>query len=144
MSYLCQLENFEYSCCRDYESAYKHVGKPYIRKDAVEKVTGQATYAFDMELPGMLHAKTLHSPYARARIVSIDTSKARALYGVKACLCGEDANTKVGLYMQDKMVFASGETRYQGEVVAAVAATTEAIAERAISSSKSSTKCSNR
>jgi CO/xanthine dehydrogenase Mo-binding subunit len=133
MSSLCQLENFEYSCCRDYESKYKHVGQPYIRKDAIEKVTGQATYTFDMELPGMLHAKTLHSPYARARIVSIDTSKARALYGVKACLCGEDANTKVGLYMQDKMVFASGETRYQGEVVAAVAATTEAIAERAIS-----------
>lgn len=133
MSSLCQLENFEYACYRDYESTYKHVGRPYVRKDAIEKVTGQATYTFDMELPGMLHAKTLHSPHARARIVSIDTSKAEELFGVKAVLCGAVKNARVGLYMQDKMVFASGETRYQGEVVAAVAATTEAIAELAIS-----------
>ena len=127
------LNNFEYKCCRNYESDYKYVGKPYQRKDAIEKATGQAEYAFDMELPGMLHAKALHSPHARARIVSIDTSRAEALFGVKAVLTGAESDIVVGLYMQDKLAIAKGETRYQGEVVAAVTATTEAIAERAIS-----------
>lgn len=127
------LKNFEYKCCRNYESDYKYVGKPYQRKDAIEKATGQAEYTFDMELPGMLYAKALHSPHARARIVSIDTSRAEALFGVKAVLTGEESDIVVGLYMQDKLAIAKGETRYQGEVVAAVTATTEAIAERAIS-----------
>ncbi|NLB50123.1 MAG: hypothetical protein GX809_00870, partial [Clostridiaceae bacterium] len=128
-----ELENCTYQAHGDYESSYKHVGQPYVRKDAVEKVTGQARYAFDLEIPGMLHAKTLHSPHARAKIVSIDTSKAEALVGVKAIVTGEGTDILVGLYMQDKLAIAKGETRYQGEVVAAVAATTEAIAEQAIS-----------
>ncbi len=128
-----ELENCTYQAHGDYQSSYKHVGQPYVRKDAVEKVTGQARYAFDLERPGMLHAKTLHSPHARARIVSIDTSRAKALVGVKAVITGEDTDILVGLYMQDKLAMAKGETRYQGEVVAAVAATTEAIAEKAVS-----------
>jgi len=118
---------------RTYESKYKRVGQPYDRKDAREKVTGQAVYTYDLELPGMLHARCLLSPYARARIVSIDTSKAKALPGVRAVLCGEDSDILVGLYMQDKRVLSKGVTRYQGDVVAAVAADDEETAERAIS-----------
>ena len=116
-----------------YQSKYKRVGQAYDRKDAREKVTGQAVYTYDMDLPGMLHARCLLSPYARAKIVSIDTSKAKALPGVRAVLCGEDSDILVGLYMQDKRVLAKGETRYQGDVVAAVAAEDEETAERAIS-----------
>ncbi len=116
-----------------YQSKYKRVGQPYDRKDARDKVTGQAIYAYDLEMPGMLHAKVLLSPYARAKIISIDTSKAKALPGVRAVLTGEDSDILVGLYMQDKRVLSRGETRYHGDVVAAVAAETEAIAERAIS-----------
>lgn len=116
----------------NYESKYKHVGKPYSRQEAQQKVTGQAVYAFDMEFPGMLYGKCLLSPYARAKILNIDTSKAKALPGVKAVVCGDDTDIKVGLYMQDKLVMAKGETRYHGEVVAAVAAISEEIAERAI------------
>ncbi len=127
------LDTCTYQAHGDYKTAYKHVGKPYVRKDAVEKVTGQARYAFDLEMPGMLYAKTLHSPHARARILKINTGKAKALPGVKAVVTGEDSDILVGLYMQDKLAIATGETRYQGEVVAAVAATTEAIAERAVS-----------
>src|SRR5690554_1491915 len=112
---------------------YKHIGKPYKRKEAQEKVTGQAIYTHDLELPGMLYAKCLHSPYARAKILSIDTSKAKALPGVKAVLVGEDAPYLVGLYMIDKRIIARDEVRYQGEVVAAVAAIDEATAEKAIS-----------
>ncbi|HZK42191.1 MAG TPA: xanthine dehydrogenase family protein molybdopterin-binding subunit [Clostridia bacterium] len=130
---LQELEHCTYQHHGDYESGYKHVGQPYQRKDALEKVTGQARYAFDLEMPGMLHAKTLHSPHARAKILKIDTSKACALAGVKAVITGENYDIVVGLYMQDKLALAKGETRYQGEVVAAVAATTEAIAEKAIS-----------
>ena len=115
-----------------YQSKHKRVGQAYDRKDAREKVTGQAIYTYDLELPGMLHARCLLSPYARAKIVSIDTSKAKALPGVRAVLCGEDSDILVGLYMQDKRVLAKGETRYQGDVVAAVAADDEETAERAI------------
>ena len=117
---------------KKYESKYKRVGQRYDRKDASEKVTGQAVYAYDMELPGMLHARCLLSPYARARIVSIDTSKAKALPGVRAVLTGEDSDIKVGLYMQDKLVLSKGVTRYHGDVVAAAAADDEETAERAI------------
>lgn len=112
---------------------FRHVGKPLDRVDAVEKVTGKPIYVHDMELPGMLYAKVLHSPYARARIKSIDTSAAEALPGVKAVLTGKDTDHKIGLYLVDKRIIASDITRYQGEVVAAVAAADEETAERAIS-----------
>lgn len=118
---------------KKYQSKYKRVGQRYDRKDAREKVTGQAIYTYDMELPGMLHARCLLSPYARAKIVSIDTSKAKALPGVRAVLTGEDSDILVGLYMQDKRVLSKDITRYQGDVVAAVAAEDEETAERAIS-----------
>lgn len=111
---------------------FRHIGKPIDRSEALEKVTGRATYVHDMEVPGMLYAKSLHSPYARARIVSIDTSEAEALPGVKAVLTGEDTNHLIGLYVVDKRIIASDITRYQGEVVAAVAATDLATAEKAI------------
>lgn len=52
--------------------------------DAVDRVTGQAKYTGDIELPGMLVARLLHSPHAHARIVRLDTSQAEALVGVKA------------------------------------------------------------
>ncbi|HHT50208.1 MAG TPA: xanthine dehydrogenase family protein molybdopterin-binding subunit [Eubacteriaceae bacterium] len=115
------------------EKEYRHIGKSYLRKEGQEKVTGQAMYIHDLELPGMLHAKLLHSPHARAKILSIDTSKAKALPGVKAVLVGEDAPYLVGLYMIDKRIIARDEVRYQGEVVAAVAAIDEVTAEKAVS-----------
>ena len=112
---------------------YKHIGKPYDRKEAQEKVTGQAMYVHDMELPGMLHAKCVHSPHAHAKILSIDTSAAEALPGVKAVVTGKDAPYRVGLYMIDKNLIAVDRVRYQGEIVAAVAAEDETIAELAVS-----------
>jgi CO/xanthine dehydrogenase Mo-binding subunit len=66
------------------------VGKSLPRVDARDKVTGRAEYAYDLRLPGMLHAKVLRSAHAHARIVSIDTSKAEALPGVKAVITGAD------------------------------------------------------
>jgi len=115
---------------------YRHIGKSPDRADALEKVTGQATYTGDLEFPGMLHAKCLYSPYARAEIVSIDISEAKAMPGVKAVLVGEDLPYLVGLYMIDKCILASGFVRYQGEPVVAVAAIDEKTAELAVSKIK--------
>lgn len=112
---------------------FKHVGKSPDRSEALEKVTGLAGYVHDMEMPGMLHGKVLNSPHARANIVSIDTSAAEALPGVKAVLTGKDAPYLVGLYMVDKCIIADKFVRHHGEVVAAVAAVDERTAEKAIS-----------
>jgi CO/xanthine dehydrogenase Mo-binding subunit len=92
--------------------------------DGAAKVTGSALFVHDLVLPGMLHARILTSPHPSARIVRIDTTKARAMPGVKAVLSGEDLPYKLGLYMEDKDILARGVVRYQGEAVAAAAAET--------------------
>ena len=66
------------------------VGKRLPRVDGIEKATGAAKYTADIRLPGMLHAKIKRSPHAHARIVSIDTSQAARLPGVKAILTADD------------------------------------------------------
>jgi CO/xanthine dehydrogenase Mo-binding subunit len=108
------------------------VGRKAPRVDAVEKLTGQATYVSDMVLPGMLYAQVKQSPHARARIVSIDTSKAESLPGVRAILTGDELDYRLGLYMKDKYILARGEVRHYGEAVAAVAADDLATAQRAV------------
>ena len=76
---------------------YSVVGKRVPNIDAKVKVTGEATYVDDLSLPGMLIGKILRSTVAHARIVSIDTSAAEKLPGVKAVVTGQDApNVKVG------------------------------------------------
>ncbi len=100
----------------------KYVGKDHPRIDAVEKITGEATYVSDMALPGMLHCQVVKSPHARAKIKNIDTSKALALPGVRAVVTGEELDYRVGLYLVDKYILAKDEVRHYGEAVAAVAA----------------------
>jgi CO/xanthine dehydrogenase Mo-binding subunit len=108
------------------------IGKSVPRIDGVEKVTGSATFAADIKLPGMLYAKMLLSPHAHAKIVKIDIDRAKRLPGVKAILTGRDLPYRVGLYMVDKPILADGKARYCGEPVAAVAATSEEIAHEAV------------
>lgn len=108
-----------------------YVGKEASRPDSLEKLTGQALYVSDMSLPGMLHAAVLRSPHARARIVRIDVSRAKAMSGVRAVLTGAELDYRVGLYVVDKFILAKGEVRHYGEAVAAVAADTYAEARRA-------------
>jgi glycine cleavage system H lipoate-binding protein len=71
-------------------NGYKVVGTRPIRHDGADKVTGRAVYGNDMHLPGMLYGKVLRSPHAHARIISIDTSAAEALPGVKSVITGAD------------------------------------------------------
>lgn len=106
-----------------------------IRADAAAKVTGTARYTADVQLPGMLHAKVLRSPHAHARVVSVDASRARALPGVRAVLTRDNLDGVApgyGYFIKDQPVVALDRVRYTGDVVAAVAADTEAIALEAL------------
>jgi len=99
------------------------VGKDVPRTDAIPKVTGAAQYVADLHFPGMLHAAVLRSPHPHARIVSIDTSAAAALPGVKAVATGaETAKRKWGAFRPDLYPLAIDTVRYVGDEVAAVAA----------------------
>ena len=114
-------------------ATYSVIGRPIARPDGIDKVTGRGKYAADHPLPGTIWGKTLHSPYAHARIVSIDTSEARALPGVHAVLTSADfQHGPWGRAIKDSPVLAEGRVRFFGERVAAVAADDEDIAQRAL------------
>lgn len=106
------------------------VGKRGPNLDAVDRVTGQAKYTGDIELPGMLVARLLRTTHAHARIVSIDTSKAEALQGVKAVITHKDA-PKVQIWGHRHFVL-NDRVRFAGEVVAAVAAVDADTADKAL------------
>jgi CO/xanthine dehydrogenase Mo-binding subunit len=111
------------------------VGQSVPRIDGREKVTGRAVYASDLKLPNMAHGKILRSSYAHARIVRIDTRRALALAGVVAVLTRENLMSGApfyGTYIKDQPIVALDKVRYIGDVVAAVAATDERIADKAL------------
>jgi CO/xanthine dehydrogenase Mo-binding subunit len=114
-------------------SSKQVVGNPTPRVEGELKVSGEAKYAVDVTLPGMLWGKLLRSPIASGRIKRIDASKALALPGVHAVVTGEDCTgLKIGRRLYDMPILADGEVRFTGEKVAAVAADTELIAEEAV------------
>lgn len=101
--------------------------------DAKEKVTGAAKYLDDVAFPNLLIGKILRSPYPHARIVSIDTSEAEALPGVKAVITSKDCpQCKFGMEIADVDMLAVDKVRYVGDEVAAVAADTDEIASEAV------------
>jgi len=109
-----------------------YIGKSMPQYDSFLKVTGTATYAFDVELPGMLHAKLVTSPHAHAKIVKIDTSKAEKVPGVVAVATGQEFPYRLGIYVGDRDVLAIDKVRWVGHPVAAVIAETLEAAERGI------------
>ena len=117
---------------------YKVVGKPLPRVDGKVKTTGEAIFVVDVKLPNMLHGKILRSPYPHAKIVKIDTSKAKALPGVKAVITGQDTGpVRFGFvdtprYPADQYPLAIDKVRYVGDEVAAVAAVDEITAAEAL------------
>jgi len=117
------------------EDKFKMVGqgRPYI--EATKKVQGSAEYADDLRVKNALHCKFLRSTHAHAKIDSIDTSKAEALQGVRAVITGKELPITFGVLpiSQDETAMAVDKTRYIGEIVVAVAADTEEIAELACS-----------
>ena len=124
-------------------SQYDVVGTRPIRHDGVDKVIGAAKYGADIQLSGMLHGKVLRSPYAHARIKSIDTSEAEALAGVTAVVTSKDfpiiademidlAATQGNARLMAEHVMAADKALYKGHAVAAVSATSPHIAEQAL------------
>ncbi|MFT7669290.1 MAG: 4-hydroxybenzoyl-CoA reductase subunit alpha [Planctomycetota bacterium] len=110
------------------------VGKPHRKIDGLSKATGSAQYTDDIQLAGMLHAKTLRSPHAHANIISIDVSKALELEGVHAIITGSDMPIKYGVipWTPDENALADGKVRFIGDEVAAVAAIDEDTANAAV------------
>ena len=94
------------------------IGKRIDRLDGPAKATGRAQYSYDVNLPGMLWARVLASPHARAKVKSIDTTAAEAVPGVVAAW--KDAE------------LINAEIQYAGQIVAAVAAESEEIATDAL------------
>jgi len=113
---------------------FRVVGKSHRKIDGVSKATGEAVYADDIQLQGMLHAKTLRSPHAHARIVSIDSSRALALPGVHAVITGADLSVQYGVipWTPDETALATEKVRFIGDEVAAVAAVDEDTANAAL------------
>ena len=105
------------------------------RRDGRVKVTGRATFVSDLRLIGMAYAKVLRSPYAHAKIASIDTSRAEARPGVYCVLTGnnlEGLNPYYGHAVKDHPLLAIEKVRYAGEPVAAVVAVDERTAFEAL------------
>ena len=125
------------------QQAFKWVGTRPVRPDGVPKVTGAAKFGADYYLPGMLYGRVLRSPHAHARIRAIDTSRAEALPGVKAVITGADLpdhpfefvgpeRLAVNFWHVTRNVIAREKALYEGHAVAAVAAISASIANRAL------------
>lgn len=121
-----------------------YVGTRALRPDGVDKVTGRAKFGSDLNMPNMIVGKVLRSPHAHARIKSIDTSKAEALQGVKAVITAADLKEQTTeLLPAGEMqvnyrdvagnVLARDKVLYDGHAVAAVAATSNSVADEALS-----------
>ncbi len=120
---------------------YSVIGKSTPRIDVKIKAVGEAQYAGDILLPHMLYGKILHSPYAHARILNIDTCKAEKLPGVIAVATGKDVGDKphglirtppAPLWLRDKFALVKDKVRFIGDEVAAVAAVDLDTAEEAL------------
>src|SRR5947208_3933196 len=125
------------------KATLKVVGTRPIRPDGVDKVTGRANFGADMVMPGMLWGRIKRSPHAHARIVGINFDKALALPGVKAVITRDDfpdvtpdrafiGTAPANLRDLSRNCRAKGKALDEGHAVAAVAATSPAIAEQAL------------
>jgi carbon-monoxide dehydrogenase large subunit len=115
-------------------SKFRVFGRALPRDDGWGKVTGRASFTADIMRPDMLWGKILRSPVPHARIVNIDTSRARKLAGVKAVITAQDVTAKLtGRTLSDLPVLARDRVRFVGDKVAAVAAVDKDTAEEALS-----------
>jgi CO/xanthine dehydrogenase Mo-binding subunit len=109
-------------------------GTTFIRPDGVEKVTGEGRYTADLTFTGMAHAKFRYADHPHAKIRRIDVTQARALPGVVAVVTQEDLpDIRFGGLVQDRTLFAKDVVRFEGEIVAGIAALTAEIAAEAAS-----------
>ena len=114
----------------------KVIGKSIPKHDATEKLTGRISYIHDVKLSGMLHGKILYSDRISARIVDIDTSEAEAVPGVCAVITANNTPEIRFGFLKDNLVLKKDRVRQYRDEVAAVAATSEEVANLAISKIK--------
>jgi len=116
------------------ERKFSVIGKPLPKIDAMAKCAGETLYADDLFFSRMIYAKLLRSPHPHARLRSISTERAAGLDGVYAVITGKDLPEKFGIMpsTQDEEALAVEKVRYVGDPVAAVAALTETLAEKAL------------
>ena len=126
------------------KDGFKVIGTTPIRHDATDKVTGQARYGADINMPGLLHGKILRSPHAHAKIKSINFTKALALPGVNAVVTSDDLPVLSGRPVDvaegaplnprflSNNVLANGKVLYKGHAIAGVAANNVHTAEQAL------------
>jgi len=104
----------------------------FVRPDGLEKVTGQGRYTADLSLPGQLHAAFRYADHPHARVLRVDATAARAMPGVFSVLTHEDVpDVRYGGLAADRRLFAREKVRWEGDVVAAVAARSPELARRA-------------
>ena len=111
------------------------LGENYSRVDGPAKLRGWAQFTGDIEMPGMVYAKVLRSPYPHARLLRVDASRAAKLPGVVAMLTRDDLKgmkSHFGPVVKDQPVVAIDRVRYVGDIIAAVAAEEKDIAEEAL------------
>ena len=121
---------------------YHYIGKNTIRHDGIAKVTGKLKYAYDIYLPGMLYGRILKSPYPHARVKKIDTSEAEKMGAVVVTF--KDVPRKkfnIRLVSVDEVNYKDWEVltdhpKFVGEYIAAVAAETEELAQKALEAIK--------
>jgi len=115
------------------EKQYRVIGTHLPRADSIKKVKGEAIYGSDIKLDRMLYCKVVRSPYAHAKIVNIDVSRAMSLLGVEAIITGEDVSPdRYGNSIEDQPILTRDIVRYVGEPVVAIAAIDELTAEKAV------------
>ena len=105
----------------------------FVRADGIDKVTGSGRYAADMALPGMAHAAFAYAGVPHAKIVKLDITAAKAIPGVLAVLTAADVpDVRYSPVIPDRTLFAKDTVRFEGEILAAVAATTQEAAAAAV------------
>ena len=122
------------------QKEFSTIGRVTRRKDGISKVTGKEIYASDVTFPNMLYGKAVRSPYPHAKVISIDTSAAEKMGAI--CIVYDDVpkirynERQVSIPQKtyrDRTILAN-VVRHVGEAVAAVAAKSEALAEKAMRS----------
>jgi len=125
------IEAKEYNSRGQFMSNLNVIGKSVMRKESSDKVSGMARYANDYEAPGLLHARIVASPYAHAKIKSIEYKNSLRTSGVRAVLTGQCCQQLIGSTIVDRPPIAIDKVRYNGEPVAVVVADSEVEAEKA-------------
>ncbi len=113
-------------------ASFDVIGRPTVKRDGADKVTGRTRFLHDLELPRMAHGLVLRARYPHARIVGIDVSRARGLPGVLDVVTAADVEQRPFGFLKDQVALKGGTVRCVRDEVAAVVAESRVVAEEAL------------